>query len=209
MDLNKLKGLIPDNLLAILPEAFAKYQINNELRAAHFLAQSAHESGNFTIKSESTYYSTPERIVKIWPTRFNMDGSGGLKNANEYIKNPEKLAEAAYGSRAELGNDQPGDGYRFRGAGFMQATGKAKYKDYANYLGKSVGETSDLMRSDNHYALDSALWVFATDKKLNPVADTGPGDDVIKKVTKIINGAYIGLPERTNYFRKFYSALTK
>jgi predicted chitinase len=91
----------------------------------------------------------------------------------------------------------------------MQATGKAKYKDYAIYLGKSVGETSDLMRSDNHYALDSALWVFATDKKLNPVADTGPGDDVIKKVTKIINGAYIGLPERTNYFRKFYSALTK
>ena len=80
MDLNKLKGLIPDNVLAILPAGFAKYQINNELRAAHFLAQSAHESGNFTKKSESTYYSTPERIAEIWPKRFNMDGSDGKRN---------------------------------------------------------------------------------------------------------------------------------
>ena len=209
MDLNKLRGLIPDNVLAILPAGFAKYQINTELRAAHFLAQSAHESGNFTLKTESTYYSTPERIVKIWPTRFNMDGSGGLKNANEYAKNPEKLAEAAYGNRAELGNDQPGDGYRFRGAGFMQATGKAKYKGYADYLGKSVGEAADLMRSIDYYALDSALWVFATDKKLNPVADTGPGDDVITKVTKIINGGTHGLPERKANFRKFYGKKKK
>jgi putative chitinase len=209
MDLTKLKGLIPDNVLAILPAGFAKYQINNELRAAHFLAQAAHESGYFKIKTESTFYSTPDRIAKIWPSRFNMDGSGGLKNANEYIKNPEKLAEAAYGNRAELGNDQPGDGYRFRGAGFMQATGKAKYKEYAVYLGKSVGEAADLMRSDDFYALDSALWVFATDKKLNPVADTGPGDDVITKVTKIINGGLTGLPERKVNFQKFYSALTQ
>jgi putative chitinase len=209
MDLNKLKGTIPDKILAILPQAFAKYEVNNELRAAHFLAQSAHESGNFTKKSESTYYSTPERIVQIWPKRFNLDGSGGKKNANEYIKNPEKLAEATYGGRAELGNDQPGDGYRFRGAGFMQTTGKEAYKGYAAYLGKSLGETADLMRSDDHYALDCALWEFATNKKLNPIADTGAGDDVITKVTRIINGGLIGLPERINYFRKFYSALTK
>jgi putative chitinase len=209
MDLNKLKGSIPDRILAILPEAFDKYEVNNDLRVAHFLAQVAHESGNFTIKTENMYYSTPARIAEVWPKRFNLDGSGGMKNANEYIKNPEKLAEATYGGRQELGNDQPGDGFRFRGGGFMQTTGKEAYKGYANYLGKSVGETSDLMRSDDHYALDCALWEFALNKKLNPVADTGAGDDVIKTVSKRINGAYTGLPERIKYFHKFYSALTQ
>jgi putative chitinase len=205
MDLNKLRGLIPDRILAILPDAFAKYEINNQLRAAHILAQMAHESGNFTIKTEGMFYSTPARIVAVWPTRFNLDGSGGKKNANEYAKNPEKLAEAVYNGR--MGNDQPGDGYRFRGGGFLQTTGKEAYFGYAQYLGKSVGETADLLRSDDHVALDGALWEFVINKKLNALADSGPGDEVVTKVTKIVNGGYNGLPDRKMYFRKFYNAL--
>src|SRR5664279_2211872 len=118
MDVNKLSGIIPGSILALLPNAFAKYTVNTELRAAHFLAQAGHESGNFAIKTEGMFYSTPERIAAVWPTRFNLDGSGGKKNANDYIKNPQKLAEAVYGGR--MGNDQPGDGFRFRGGGFLQ-----------------------------------------------------------------------------------------
>ncbi|NCA86804.1 MAG: glycoside hydrolase family 19 protein [Clostridia bacterium] len=206
MDLNKLRGLIPDRILAILPDAFAKYEINNDLRVAHILAQMAHESGNFTIKTEGMFYSTPARIVAVWPTRFNLDGSGGKKNANEYAKNPEKLAEAVYNGR--MGNDQPGDGFRFRGGGFLQTTGKEGYQGYAKYLGKSVGETADLLRSDDHIALDGALWEFVINKKLNALADSGPSDDVVTKVTKIVNGGYNGLPDRKMYFHKFYNALT-
>ncbi len=207
MNFNKLKGLVPDKILAILPPAFAKYEVNNELRAAHILAQMAHESGNFTIKTEGMYYSSPERIAAVWPTRFNMDGSGGKKNANEYAKNPEKLAEAVYNGR--MGNDQPGDGYRFRGGGFLQTTGQEGYQDYAKHLGKSVGETADLLRSDDNVALDGALWEFVINKKLNAVADTGPGDDVVTRVTKVVNGGHIGLADRQMHFHKFYKALSQ
>ena len=108
-----------------------------------------------------------------------------------------------------MGNDQPGDGFRFRGGGFLQTTGKEAYIGYANYLGKSVGETADLIRSDIHYALDCALWEFAVNMKLNPVADTGASDDVVKRVTRIVNGGYNGLSERIQYFHKFYPVLTQ
>lgn len=205
MDINKLKGIIPGSILAILPDAFAKYQINSELRAAHFLAQAGHESGNFAIKTEGMYYSTPQRIAAVWPTRFNMDGSGGKKNANDYIKNPQKLAEAVYGGR--MGNDQPGDGFRFRGGGFLQLTGKEAYLGYAKYLGKDVGETADLLRSDDRIALDGALWEYATNMGLNPIADTGSSDDVITTITKRVNGGTIGLADRISYFHKYYDAL--
>ncbi len=205
MDINKLKGLIPASILAILPDALAKYQVNTELRAAHFLAQVGHESGNFAIKTEGMFYTTPQRIVAVWPSRFNMDGSGGKKNANDYIKNPQKLAEAVYGGR--MGNDQPGDGFRFRGGGFLQLTGKEAYVGYAKYLGKDIGETADLLRSDDKYALDGALWEYVLNMGLNAVADTGATDDVITKITKRVNGGTIGLTERIKYFHKYYDAL--
>lgn len=210
MDLSKLKKLVPpvpENILELLPDAFARYNINTPLRAAHFLGQIAHESGNFTIKTESLRYSTPQRIVNVWPSRFNLDGSGGKKNANDYIKNEEKLASAVYDNRPQLGNTEPGDGFRFRGGGFLQLTGKNAYKGYATYIGKSVGETSDLLRSDDHYALDAALWEYVIDKKLNAVADQGATDAVVKMVTKIVNGGYIGLEERTRLFYKYFDAL--
>ena len=202
-----LKGKVPDRILPIIQEAFPKYEITSNLRAAHFLAQIAHESGDFTIKTESMNYTTPARIVSIWPSRFNLDGSDGKKNANEYIKNESKLAEAVYGNRAELGNNQPGDGFRFRGGGYLQLTGREAYKGYAAYIGKSVEDTADLLRSDDHYAMDAACWEYALRMKLNPVADMGTYEDVVKKITKRVNGGYIGLEERLSNFKKFYAVL--
>lgn len=205
VNFSALSGKIPAAILAIFPDTFAKYEINSPLRAAHFLAQIAHESGDFTIKTESMNYSTPARIVEIWPSRFNLDGTGGKKNANDYIKNQEKLAEAVYGGR--MGNNNPGDGFRFRGGGWLQLTGKDAYKGYASYLGKTVEDTADLLRTDNHYALDAACWEYCINMKLNRVADQGPTDDIVKKITKIVNGAYIGLAERQSNFSKFWNAL--
>ena len=101
-------------------------------------------------------YSTPSRIVEIWPSRFNLDGTGGKKNASGFIKNQELLAETVYGGR--MGNNNPGDGFRFRGGGFLQLTGKEAYQGYGKYLGKSVEETADLLRSENKYAMDYAKW---------------------------------------------------
>ena len=202
-----LKGKIPDEILALLPAGFKKYGIDTAIRATHFIAQISHESGGFTIKTETLYYTTPARIVKIWPSRFNLDGSGGKKNANDYIKDEQKLSEAVYGNRKELGNDKPGDGFRFRGGGFLQLTGKEAYQGYAKYLGKTVGETADLLRSDNFYALDAALWEYCINKKLNAVADQGASEPVLERITKSVNGGLIGLDERREYFNKFYETL--
>lgn len=206
LDLTKLKGSIPDSVYNLLSTELPKYEINTTLRVAHFLGQISHESGNFTIKTESLYYKTPQRIVAIWPSRFNLTGAGGKKNANDYIRNEEKLAGAVYDGR--MGNDKPGDGFKFRGGGFLQLTGKGTYKGYAQYLKKTVEETSDLLRSDNHYALDCAMWEYVNVMKLNTVADQGMTDDVIKKITKVINGGYNGLEERINKVEHFYSLLS-
>lgn len=206
LDLNKLKCKIPQSIFDVLPEAFTKYEINTLLRASHFLGQIAHESGDFTIKTESMNYTTPSRIVDIWPSRFNLDGSGTKKDAHKYIKNQEILAEAVYGGR--MGNDQPGDGFRFRGGGFLQLTGKEAYQDYAKYLGKSVGDAADLLHTDNKYALDAACWEYVINMKLNPVADLGMTDEVILKITKKINGGTIGLDERKTKVKHFYSILS-
>jgi putative chitinase len=127
------------------------------------------------------------------------------KNANDYIKNPAKLAEAVYGGR--MGNDQPGDGFRYRGGGFLQLTGKEAYVGYAKYLGKDTGTTADLLRSDDNYALDCALWEYVLNKGLNSIADTGSSDNVITIITKRVNGGTIGLADRISNFHKYYDAL--
>jgi putative chitinase len=187
-----------DSLAALMSKSFSKYSINNPARIQAFVAQLAHESGEFTIKTESMNYSSPERICAIWPSRFNMDGSGGKRNANDYVKNQEKLANTVYSGRMGNGDSASGDGFRYRGGGYMQLTGKESYQNYAKYIGKEVGETADLVRSTDEYALDSACWEFAIDKKLNDIADKG---DFIA-ITKKINGGIIGLEERQKYFAR-------
>lgn len=201
----QLKAICPnlkqdraDSLAALMSKSFPKYQINTPARIQAFIAQVAHESGEFTIKTESMNYTTPERLCGIWPARFNMDGSGGKTNAHDYIKNQEKLANLVYSNRMGNGDAASGDGFRYRGGGFMQLTGKESYAAYAKYIGKEVGETADLVRGTDEYALDSACWEFAIDKKLNDEADRGE----FFTITKRINGGVIGLDERQKYYAR-------
>jgi len=201
----QLKAICPnikqdraDILAALMSKSFAKYGINNPARIQAFVAQVAHESGEFSIKTESMNYSSPERICAIWPSRFNMDGSAGKRNAHEFVKNQEKLANTVYSGRMGNGDAASGDGFRYRGGGYMQLTGKETYQHYATYIGKNVGETADLVRNTDEYALDSACWIFAIFKKLNDEADRGE----FISITKKINGGTIGLEERQKYFAR-------
>lgn len=201
----QLKAICPnlkqeraDVLAALMSKSFPKYEINTPARIQAFIAQVAHESGEFSIKTESMNYTTPERICAIWPSRFNMDGSNGKLNAHNYVKNQEKLANTVYSNRMGNGDAASGDGFRYRGGGNMQLTGKESYSAYAKFIGKEVGETADLVRSTDEYALDSACWEFAIDKKLNDEADRGE----FITITKKINGGTIGLEERQKYYAR-------
>jgi putative chitinase len=207
----QLKAICPnlkqdraDSLAALMSKSFPKYEINTPARIQAFVAQVAHESGEFSIKTESMFYTTPERLIAIWPARFNMDGSNGKHNAHDYIKNQEKLANLVYSNRMGNGDAASGDGFRYRGGGNMQLTGKESYQKYAKFIGKEVGETADLVRNTDEYALDSACWEFAIDKQLNDEADKG---DFIT-ITKKINGGTIGLEERQKYYARAKTIIT-
>jgi len=193
-----LKQERADEIAELMNKSFPKYKIDTPIRIQAFIAQVAHESGEFTIKTESLYYTTPERICAIWPSRFNMDGSNKKLNAHDYVKNQEKLANTVYANRMGNGDFASGDGFRYRGGGNMQLTGKESYEKYAKYVGKDVRETADLVRSTDEYALDSACWEFAIDKQLNDEADRGE----FITITKKINGGTIGIEERQKYYAR-------
>ena len=205
LDITKLKGKIPDSVLAEMPEVAEKFSINTPLRMAHFLAQVSHESGNFTIKRESLVYSKPERIAAVWPSRFNLDGSGGKLNAHDYINNQEKLANAVYANRMGNGDIASGDGFKFRGAGFIQLTGKDNYVSFGKSIGDDVIANPNLVPTK--YPLTSAAW-FWNKNGLNALADTGHTEEAVTKVTKKVNGGVIGLSERLANFNKYFNLLT-
>lgn len=151
-----------------------------------FLATIIHESGEFSIKEESLFYTHPQRICDVWPKRFP-----SLLSALPYIHNPEELANKVYGGR--MGNDKPNDGWLYRGSGFIQLTGKDSFQKYADYIHKELSLIPELLRKDDSYAFDSACWEFVIDKKLNGTVD-------FKYVTKRINGGFNGWDSRVKYY---------
>ena len=205
VSLEKLKGSVPDRVLKELPNIFERYGINTIDRTLIFLAQTSHESGNFTIKTESMNYTTPERIVAIWPSRFNLDGSAGKLDARKYIRNQELLANTVYSGRMGNGNAASGDGFKFRGGGYLQLTGRESYTNYAKYIGEDLDKTAELVHTTEHYALDSAAWEFCIDKKLLEQCDKNN----FELITKRINGGLIGLKERQEQLNKYKKLLTQ
>lgn len=171
-------------LTVLLNELAQKYGATKE-NFKPFLANVTQESGEFAHKTENMNYSA-KRIVQVWPGRFKSE-----LHAAPYAKNPEGLANLVYGGR--MGNNQPGDGHRYRGGGFIGLTGKEMYSKYAAYIEKPVDETADLVRSDDRYALDSAFWFYYVHKNLGKEVD-------FKKIVRGINGGLIGLDVRQKYF---------
>lgn len=191
-----LKAERAQTLVDSINKICPKYHIDTAPRLQAFLAQILHESGEFTIKLESMYYTHPERIIEVWPSRFNLTGTGGKLNANDYIKNDQKLANTVYANRMGNGDFASGDGYRYRGGGYLQLTGEESYAAYAKYLNKTIEDVANLVHTTEEYALDAACWEYVVNKKLLESSDKG---DFVH-ITKIINGGTIGLTSRTKYY---------
>jgi len=209
INIDKLKGSIPESVFSQLPETIQKFGITSILRLSHFLAQCAHESGEFKIVSENLNYSDVNRIVQIFKPEMdqNKDGvieASELEHAKTFVKNPQALGNIAYANRNGNGNESSGDGYRFRGRGYIQLTGKSNYKAFSDFIGEDCVSNPDLVSTK--YSLDSAAFFFQN-RKIWQVCDLGSTPDVVEKVTKLVNGGTIGLAERQAEFLKFYNLL--
>lgn len=195
LDISRLNGIVPAKVLGELPKIMDRYELNTPLRLAHFLAQCAHESAGFTRVTENLKYN-PERLMQVFPRHFPT-----LLSTKAYAHKPEAIANKVYAGRIGNGTEKSGDGWKFRGRGYIQLTGKANYQDFANYAKLlSILINPDLVATE--YPLQSAAWFWVT-RKLNEVADTND----LNRVTKIVNGGYHGLEDRRAWFNKIYSAL--
>ena len=198
LKLDKLRGHIPDAVIAMIPDTAAKFQINTPLRLAHFLAQCGHESGGFRVTSENLNYSA-DGLKRIFPKYF----PGNL--AESYARQPQKIASKVYGGRMGNGPESTGEGFKFRGRGYIQLTGKDNYIAFGKSINEDLTANPDLVSSK--YALLSAAWFFSKNG-LNKMADEGSSDVVVTKITKRVNGGTIGLPDRIKHFKEYYSLLT-
>lgn len=198
LDLSKLNGKVPDAVLAQIPEVAEKYQINSVLRLAHFLAQCAHESGNFKVTQENLNYSA-DGLRKIFGKYF----PGDL--ADSYARQPEKIASRVYANRMGNGDEASKEGYLYRGRGYIQLTGKTNYASFNKIGIDDVLATPDLVASK--YPLLSAGWFWQA-RSINGDADQGAGDAAILAVTKKVNGGTNGLADRTALFKTYYALLS-
>jgi putative chitinase len=204
---DQLAAMLPTNKeiaewCKVLNSTLPKYEINNARRIAAFISQGGHESRDFTAMEENLNYSK-EALERVFPRYFG----SGKQNAAEYARNPEKIANYVYmdehrSKAGALGNVQPGDGWRFRGRGIKQLTGRNNYARFAAAYNMTPEQASDWIETKEG-ALASALWFWDTNK-LNPVADGGD----VAALTKRINGGDIGLADRQHRYNVAMQALT-
>jgi len=198
MDLTKLSGVIPENIIAMIPNIIDKFEINNPLRLSHFLANISNETGNFTVVEENLYYTSPG-LIATWGTLFNST------NAADYAMKPEKIANRAYGNRMGNGDEASGDGWKYRGRGFIQLTGKENYKRFSDSIGDDCVLNPDLVATK--YPMDSAAY-FWQSNGVNVLCDGGSDQVTINIVRKRVNGGLIGVERVTKLFNIIYPLLS-
>lgn len=167
---------------------FLKYGITSQLRLAHFLAQISEETGGFVRFYENLNYTTTARLLQIFPKYFNSS------NVNSYVGNPQAIANRVYANRLGNGNEASGDGWKYRGRGLMQLTGKSNYQAYKTYSGNDIVNNPDLAARID-IALDIAGWFW---HKTNCNASADIND--IEEVTKKVNGGLINIDARKQHF---------
>ena len=178
--------------------AIAKHYGLSAKRAAHLLGQASHESGGFKLVRENLNYS-PETMMRVWPSRFKT-----LADAEPFARNPKALADKVYSNR--MGNGE-GEGHVYIGRGFLQLTGKDNYKAFAADM-DAPEILKDPSLVETKYAFETALWFFQKNG-LFDIADKGVSDDVIKQITKRVNGGYVGLDHRIKETRKIWDWLSQ
>jgi putative chitinase len=166
------------------------------VRAAHFFAQTAHETGEYKLFAENLNYSA-KGLQGVFGKYF----PGNLEES--YARQPEKIANRVYASRMGNGDEASGDGWKYRGRGALQLTGKSNYKAFADYLGKpEIMDNPDLVATT--YAFESAMFFFDRNK-LWSICDKGVNDAAILELTKRINGGTNGLDHRKALTNKYYA----
>jgi len=195
--LEKLKGHVPDAVIAQIPDTAAKFNITNPLRLAHFLAQCGHESGGFRAVSENLNYSA-KGLVGTFPKYVS------AATAAQYERKPEMIASKVYGSRMGNGDEASKEGYKFRGRGYIQLTGKSNYTNFAKFIGEDTIANPDLVATK--YPLASAAFFFDSNK-LWSICDKGADTATVTAVTKRVNGGTIGLADRIKHFNEYYDLL--
>lgn len=217
MNTSSLKGIVPTIVLTQLPDVMSRFGIDDVLKLAHFISQCDYESEQFSAVRENLNYSA-QVLLKVFPTHFD------AVTAQTYARQPEKIANRAYANRMGNGDEVSGDGWNYRGRGYIQLTGKINYQALTHFLNSTPAANPDpnatpgpaasidlianpdLVATD--YPLSSAAFFFHTNN-LFAVCDRGATTDVITAVTKIINGGINGLADRITTFNKYYSLLNQ
>lgn len=194
-----LNAKMPIEVMAQVDDLVARFNMDNPLRLAHFLAQCAHESGNFKLVVENLNYSS-EGLLKVFPKYFKDKAT-----ADKYARKPEAIANRVYADRMGNGNEASGDGFRFRGRGYIQLTGKNNYKAFSDFVKEDCVANPDLVATK--YPLISAAYFFDSNG-LWSICDRGNTPDVVTSVTKRVNGGTHGLEDRISKFNTFNSLLS-
>lgn len=200
----------PDKWLQPIIETCVEFEINTPQRIAGFLAQTSHESGGYTMLTENLNYRAAT-LAACWPNRFaemvnkkpKKDAKGALiptKVAFAIEKKPELIANLVYSNRMGNGTAESGDGWKYRGRGLKQLTGKDNYKRCGEALGVDLVANPDLLL-EPIFAARSAGWFW----KVNNLSSFADNAD-IKGMTKKINGGYIGLEQRQALYNKIMAA---
>jgi putative chitinase len=193
----KLKKLhIGEQWVDALNATFQRFNIDTPVRQASFIGQCGHECGNFKVLEENLNYRA-EVLMRLWKSRFPT-----IDIANEYARNPKKIANKVYASRMGNRDESSGDGFRFRGRGCIQLTGHANYFHAGKACGVDFVMEPDLVATPQ-YAAMTAGWFWDT-HKLNQFADVRD----FKTMTKKINGGFIGLDDRIKHIEHAMQVLT-
>lgn len=193
-----LNRILPPGILVEIATITQRFQLNTPLRLSHFLAQCAHESGNFKLVTENLNYSA-DGLLKVFPKYFKDKAT-----ADAYARKPEKIANRVYGGRMGNGDEASGDGFRFRGRGYIQLTGKDNYRSFSDFIGEDCVSNPDLVATK--YPLSSAAFFFEKNG-LWGICDRGATPDVVTSVTKRVNGGTHGLDDRMAKFKLFNSTM--
>lgn len=206
--LENLKGHIPESVISEIPAVSLKFGITTPLRLAHILSQSSHESGNFTRTIENLNYKL-DQVLNIFKHDFDVNHdkiieASERQRAALMIGHPDKIANFVYANQNGNGNEASGDGWKFRGRGYIQLTGRINYVAFTKFIGEDCITNPDLVQSK--YPFASAAFFF-NNYKLWAICDKGADLATITSVTKKVNGGTLGLDDRVKLFNEYYNLL--